>query len=359
LIAVDRRHSSMIAGLNDRLGDWYRLESKLLEESARRIEQFERGVGHEWVALRQLHEEPLTQMKGDAEQLRIACLDAARTARSRLDSLEKAHTSYTAELERRLTEWSRELLGAVAAASGGRGDAPALPGSSTVVPAASPAAPHPWPLDGVAELQQEIHTGGATDPETAPLPPGQARTHPALTTRSAALFAVAVIAVVALGGYAMLRSVPSPPPPDAAGATSPRANDERVVEAQRAADRAATLADILAAADLRRFALVGVVPSTPDQPSGQVLWSPSRGLAASASRLAPPPDGKVYRLWIIPDGSPVAAGILAPDAAGRATLLIAGPLALPTPQAIRVTLEDMNETTTPRGPVCLAHVPGT
>jgi hypothetical protein len=89
-----------------------------------------------------------------------------------------------------------------------------------------------------------------------------------------------------------------------------------------------------------------------------VLWSRSRGLAASASRLPAPPAGKVYRLWIVPDGPAVSAGVLVPDAAGRATLLVPGPLTLPVPVTIRVTLEDEGETTTPRGAVCLVRVPG-
>ena len=64
------------------------------------------------MVLRQLHEEPLAQLKDDADQLKMACLEAARTARFRFDSVEKAYTSYAAELDQeKLQEWLSELLG--------------------------------------------------------------------------------------------------------------------------------------------------------------------------------------------------------------------------------------------------------
>ncbi len=135
------------------------------------------------------------------------------------------------------------------------------------------------------------------------------------------------------------------------------AGRDRLAEAERAAERAGVMVDILAAADLRRYALSGPSPTAPNQPYGQLLWSRSRGLAASVSRLPAAPDGKVYRLWIASDGPPIAAGMLSPDAAGRATLLFAGPLKLPLPLTIRVTLEDRSEVTAPRGPVLLVRVP--
>jgi hypothetical protein len=65
----------------------------------------------------------------------------------------------------------------------------------------------------------------------------------------------------------------------------------------------------------------------------------------------------VYRLWIVPDGPPVAAGELAPDPAGRASLLLAGPLTLPFPVTIRVTVENRDDVGAPRGPICLTRVP--
>jgi hypothetical protein len=421
LVAVDRRHSSVVAGLNERLGDWCHLEGKLLEESARRIEQFERGVSHEWMVIRQLHEEPIAALKDQADQLRLTCLEAARLARFRLDSAEQAYTAYTADLERRMAEWSRELLKAsrTHAITDGAGD-PSGAGSNL----AAGASAEPWPLEGVAQLHQELRTRGgqagqlplhvngspaeAGSHRAQPGSPGQgaaaaapgadlsgrgrtasrgeAGMEPAIDPdqasrpRRAAWIAAttfAAIAVLALGGYAIrsrsssstpARSAPAAAQAESAAAGSAKAaqtdrtlppEDDRLAEAQRAAERAGAMVEILASPDLRRYALAGVSQSGAPQPYGQVLWSRSRGLAASASRLPALAGGKVFHLWIVPDGPPISAGVLVPDAAGRASLLIGGPLKLPLPVTIRVTIEDRGEVTSPRGPVCLARVPTT
>ena len=402
LVAVDRRHSSVIAGLNDRLGDWCHLESKLLEASARRIEQFERGVGHEWMVLRQMHEEPLAQLKDEADQLRMACLDAARMARFRFDSVEKAYTAYAAELDHRLTEWSRELLGAVKSARSNGDGPPSLSDGSQALALAPSTSVQPWPLEGVAQLHHELRAGGAGLPASTPaLPRQDANASPAeaapssgfltpastrrarwrLALRGAAI-GIAAIVVIAIAAYAIVSNsgkrasatggsgaIPGSVQPRDATGPAPAAKDsaagqpgvdagrDRLAEAERAAERAGVMVDILAAADLRRYALSGPSPTAPNQPYGQLLWSRSRGLAASVSRLPAAPDGKVYRLWIASDGPPIAAGMLSPDAAGRATLLFAGPLKLPLPLTIRVTLEDRSEVTAPRGPVLLVRVP--
>lgn len=380
LVAVDRRHSSVIAGLNERLGDWCHLEGRLLEESARRIEQFERGVGHEWQVIRQLHEEPLAQIREQADQLRQSCLEAARLARFRLDSAEQAYTSYAADLERRMAEWSRDVV----KAAGSR---------------------EPWPLEGVAQLHHELRSGVPAQPALPALPARleradaraagadeQALQGAIVATADAAgraptpakakrrLPAPPVLVAATLVGLVLLSAViyglrrgpaatagrppaaptaitaAAQPPPAAAASAAP---DDRLVEAQRAAERAGAMVEILAAPDLRRYALAGVSASDAPQPYGQLLWSRSRGLAVSASRLPALPSGKVYQLWIVPDGPPVAAGALAPDAAGRASLLLAGPLKLPLPVTIRVTIEDRGQVTSPQGPVCLARVPTT
>ena len=48
--------SNRLARFDERFED---LEKNLLDQSARRIHEFERRLEHEWIALRQLHEEPL------------------------------------------------------------------------------------------------------------------------------------------------------------------------------------------------------------------------------------------------------------------------------------------------------------
>jgi chromosome segregation ATPase len=128
LVEVDRRHSAAIAGLSERLGDWCNLEGKLLEESARRIEKFERGVSHEWMVLRKLNEEPIAELRDQADALRRTCLEAARLARLRLDTAEQAYAERADELERRMEEWTRRVVPGPPELGDGRSSTPAAVG---------------------------------------------------------------------------------------------------------------------------------------------------------------------------------------------------------------------------------------
>ena len=378
LVTLDRRHASAVAGLNDRLGDWCNLESKLLEESARRIEQFERGVSHEWMVLRQLNEEPIADMREQADTLRRTCLEAARMARLRLEAAEQAYASHAAALEQRMVEWQRRWIDAATSN-------PALGASTGAV--------EPWPLEGVAQLHQELRTapagpGAANDTralvttrvgpgpasvepatvEQAPSPsatPDESNDKPTRWPRAATLAAaglitvtIVVLALFALTPRGTPASVPAPvsrAEPAAPVADGSREREERLAEAQRLVERAGSMVDILAAPDLLRYGLAGAGPSAAWY--AQVLWSRSRGVAVTASRLPPPPAGQAYTMWVISDGPPTAVGVLVPDASGRASLVVPGPLTLPRLVSLRVTLETGTGAGRPAGPTCLAGGP--
>ena len=393
LVAVDRRHSAAVASLNERLGDWCNLEGRLIEESSRRIERFERGVSHEWMVLRRLNEEPIVELREQAETLRRTCLEAAHIARLRLESAEQAHASHAEDIDRRLAEWTRQLLQAQRPAP----DAAALP-----APPPS-AGVEPWSFEGVAQLHQELRSGTSRvglpaaakpDPGAASLQdvvaheveaPEPAGDDPAVTGEPAPDGTAGGIErrmrwAVAIGGLALAgllvvlvwmsggpgtsraaangkRAAPVAPAPVHAPPPAPPEPDPRIVEAQRAAERAAILVEILAAPDLRRYALggLGATPSA----YAQVLWSRTRGLAITASRLPEAPAGKVYQVWIRNVSGTASAGTLAPDANGRASLVVAGPLKLPPPGAVRVTLEPQAGSPQPTGEPCLAGGPTT
>ncbi len=417
LVAVDRRHATALATLNDRLGDWCSIERKLLEESARRIERFERGVEHEWTALRRLHEEPISDLRDQADKLRLACLDAARLARQRLDAAEQAYALQTADFERRMAEWARRVL----QAANGR----ELPGSTAQGPAdlaiPSPSHVEPWPLDGVAQLHQELRSGAqavaappypAADHEQAvPVaaagehePPAASHTadrapdapatpdhtprpgdeaaddlstsaSPPRSSRVRARIVWAVFAIV-LGVVVFViasyidqmqhrlvdleskarEAARHANPLEPAAPAEAKTEEVRTPDPQQVAQRAGTMVNILAAPDLRRYDLAGVGGG--QGAYGQVLWSRSHGMALTAVRL-PAAAGKVYRVWVSGDGRTESAGILGPDGAGASRLVVAGPLKLPRPAAIIVTLESSGAADRPNGPVYLTRVPTT
>jgi hypothetical protein len=92
----------------------------------------------------------------------------------------------------------------------------------------------------------------------------------------------------------------------------------READARQAASDAATMSGVLAAPDLVRYGLTGADGSGV---VAQVLWSRSRGLVFSATRLAPAVAGSTYQLWLAGADGVVSAGTLLPDEEGRATLV--------------------------------------
>jgi hypothetical protein len=126
-----------------------------------------------------------------------------------------------------------------------------------------------------------------------------------------------------------------------------RAADRRIATAQQTAQNAQRLAGILTARDLRRFDLAG--RGLARGAAGQLLWSRAEGLALTMSGLQPAP-GREYQLWLVAANAPVSAGLLSPDASGRAVLVAATPAGLPRPVTdIWVTAEPQGGSARPSG----------
>jgi anti-sigma-K factor RskA len=130
-----------------------------------------------------------------------------------------------------------------------------------------------------------------------------------------------------------------------------KASEQRVGDLQQAAVRAQRVAEILAAPDLLRIDL-GPTPRGGGA-YAQVLWSRSRGLVASASRLPRTRPGRAYQLWVLTDGPPVSAGLLELDGTGRGSLLIGEPLTFPRRLGFVVTGEPEGGSPSPAGLVYL------
>jgi hypothetical protein len=393
LSEVDRKHTSTVAALNERLGDWCDLERKLLEESARRIERFERGVGHEWTVLRRMHEESIQSVHEQAGEIRRLCGEATGAVQLRLEAAEGDYANRATALEQQMREWVRRLFevgqvsGAVEAAADADGS-DAGPG----VPRTSAGPAQPWSLEGVAQLHQEMRGGGPGPDQPRPAPdpaaatePGRKPAAPAIgsdagpaadslavyrgmgygsprgrRTRLAWAAAIAGVALVsAIFVYAgSLRSRINDLEARSRAAAR-QANDERnrlreAAEQQaQSASRAEALVQILAAPDLYRLPLAGLEPAP--NAFGQALWSKSRGVAVTASRLPSAPDGKIYRAWAIGPAAATGLGLLNPDADGRATLVTtAAPAGAVRPLWIVITLEDSPDGAQPTGKRFLA-----
>ena len=114
------------------------------------------------------------------------------------------------------------------------------------------------------------------------------------------------------------------------------------------------LAAILAAADLRRLDLVDAGGR---QRAGQVLLSRSTGVSFSAARLAPPPAGSAYQLWLLTPEGAARIGTLPVASNGRMLATFAPPTTLPRPiVGALVTIEPAAGSDTPSGPMYLRTV---
>jgi hypothetical protein len=131
--------------------------------------------------------------------------------------------------------------------------------------------------------------------------------------------------------------------------------NRQIAEARQLALRAETVGVILAAPDLIRFNLTSTLA---DGSSAQVLWSRTRGLVLSGSRLPAAGPDKTYQLWLMTNGQSVSAGVFVPDSTGRATLVvdtmpkIAGPIV-----GAAITIEPTGGLPKPSGQMLLTRFP--
>jgi hypothetical protein len=97
----------------------------------------------------------------------------------------------------------------------------------------------------------------------------------------------------------------------------------------------------------------------PRPPKGRVFLNPRRGVVLIASNLPPTGPGKIYEMWVIPQGQkPVPAGLFQSDPDGTAIHLRPGAVPSPGGSAIAVTLENEGGADQPTStPLFVAAIP--
>jgi Anti-sigma-K factor rskA len=275
------------------------LEQRLLDASSRRIHDFERRLEHEWLALRQLHEEPLKTL----EQKSAVVEDSLAVVREALGLLRS-------QLERRPPDIAND---------------------------------------------EAAHTTSSLSARP----------------RALTIGVLCALALAAFAGYA-LWSLAEDFRSTAARATAAerrvselqqtleqhtRSTEESVqrltAEALTSSVRAQRLSSVLAASDVRVFSLRGL--RTAAAASGQVFFSPSRGVVVSVSHLPPPPADQVYQVWLVTSGGSIGLGFTTSDAQGRldATFDIPRELAASV-TGFMLSLEAKGGSGKPTGPIVIA-----
>jgi hypothetical protein len=303
------------------------------------IRSLEETITREAQALRQIHEEPIKQLQAHAESLA---------------SLAQSLQTLVADL--RLT-------------AGG-----AAPGAGSGT----------WPLERVVHLHDELRRaaggGDSSEPPSRPirlLQAGNARdilplgilSKPRWWYARAAMGASVIGLTVAFVWWIESRLDDAAARVAAAEqqvvTTTELANrevaaarqdaDRQIAEARQLAQRAETVGSILTAPDLIRFNLTS---SETVGPSAQLLWSRTRGVVLSGSRLPAAPPQSTYQLWLVTNTQSVGVGLFVPDDAGRATLVVDAPPRVPGPVVgAAVTIEPSGGRSAPSGRTLLARFP--
>jgi Anti-sigma-K factor rskA, C-terminal len=400
--ATDVRHSEAVAELEVRLSDWSAIETRLQQDSRERIREMEQTIEHEWQALRRMHEEPVKQLREQAATLGETCVAAANLALRGFERAEARFAALEQDLHGRMNQLSQDLQAAIAE----------IHNTAAQRQGSLPPASSPFPLESVMRIHDGLRESAEADGEAAapqfPHPGASAaasrgtRQLPeaasALTERMASLeravgeatdtaqrtegfrrttyaaAALLVLALVVATGFmiraqsrtegrlneaigratAAERQANARALADKQTASTRDEAGRQVAEARQAAAQAQTVSTVLTAPDLIRFGLVG--GATAPRATAQVLFSRSRGLVVSASRLPQVPAGRAYQLWLLTRTTSVPAGGITVDAAGRATFVAEIPPNLPRPVVgAAVTIEPAGGSPSPTGTMILAR----
>ena len=288
-----------IARVDAKLED---LEKNLLDASARRIHDFERRLEHEWIALRQLHEEPLKTFEQRTTALAESCLNLVSEALALVRSQAR-----------------READGSAITQPHSRMAAPILAPSRAIIVVLFVAlaaltavgAYTFWTFD--AELRDTAARAAAAEERLTRL---QQRV-------------------------------------DTETRESGRMMQRLTAEAMTSAARAERLANVLAASDVRAYALRG--QRTAAAAEGQVYFSASRGVAVSGSTLPPLSSNQTYQVLLVTPRCSIGLCFVAPDTQGRVSAAFDTPPELSgNVTGFMLSLEPTGGNAKPTGPIVLA-----
>lgn len=375
----DLRHARAIGEMEARLKDLESLKARVEHNAEDHLRNLERKVSDEWTALQQMLEQPIKQLQEHAASLRETSVATAGTALSGLERAETRLATIQADLSERMTQLSREVQATLAEVRGGL--------SRPVQGSASTAN---WPLDQVMRLHNELR--GSEGEERNPVeslprridsvqhvvtadkePVGEMSDHPQRGRRMVwiAVVAVLVIGLIISAAFALRlqrqfeaaaakitqaeqQAQSTRAAADRQIAESQQEAERRIVEANETALRAQMVSEVLAAPDLVRYGLSGG-DSAPTA-RGQLLWSRSRGIVLSASRVPRAPSGSTYQLWLLTPSGATHAGSTDADVEGRLSLATEKVPSVPRPiVGVALTVEPASGGTAPTGPTVLYY----
>ena len=104
-----QRHADAIKQIETKLNDWSAIESRLEQDSLQRIREFEGTIEHEWAQIRQMHTEPVKQLREQTATLGETCVAAANLALRGFERAEARFAALEADLQERLSQLSHDV----------------------------------------------------------------------------------------------------------------------------------------------------------------------------------------------------------------------------------------------------------
>ena len=351
---VDRRLEELESQLN-------RLR-EATEENAQSVERrIEALIEHERNALREIHDEPVRELREHAASLTEVCIATARTAQKGFDRAEARLTSFENDFHRRLNEIARELHTAVTEIR--------TPPEHRL---SAPDRAAPWTFEDVTRLHNQLRDSGAAPPDNGGRTSADmvSEESPAPWKRHfvAAGLCLAVIAAGGFGwhlqnqvqvaaGRAQEAELKAQRAATAAAQQAAAAREEaarQISSAREIADRAERIGNVLAAPDLIRYSLSGgtAAPAA----AGQGLWSRTRGLVFTGTRIPPPPPDGTHQVWLLTRSATVKGSTFVPRPDGTVTLVDEGLRVRGAVVGIMVTAERVKGADSPSGDLVLSSV---
>src|SRR5258705_2524865 len=144
--ATSERHALAVGELESKLSNWSEAAAGLQRDATGRFQDLERLIEHEWASLRRLHEEPVRQLRDQAESLTEICVSTAGSTQTGIERAEARLALLEQDLHRRMDDLSRDVHAVLDELRQQNGATVRKPSSS-------------WALAEVTRLHHEIRDG--------------------------------------------------------------------------------------------------------------------------------------------------------------------------------------------------------
>src|SRR6516164_3162302 len=107
--ATSERHAHAVNELETKLSSWNDIAARLQRDATGRFQDLERLIEHEWASIRRLHEEPVRQLRDQAESLTEICVSTAGSTQTGMERAEARLATLEKDLHRRMDDLSRDV----------------------------------------------------------------------------------------------------------------------------------------------------------------------------------------------------------------------------------------------------------